>query len=152
MNNINSRSEKKSKIKNFLIALVAFILIKELGGYALATYNKPSNQDKFIETLYEEVDKMQETLPIKGDEFTTIEGISFDGSTITYSNTISIPSKDIERDALESILEDNFKVSCRNPDMKALLDKHITYRYSYQDLEGVYIGSFDLTKDICQNL
>ena len=152
MINENSIGRKKSNFKSFLVTFFVIATSGVFGSYAFAAYDNSNSRNNFINELYRMADEAKKALPIKGDEFTTIEDINFDGSTITYSSRIHMLSRDIDEGSLKSTVDGNFKAACKNPNMTVLLNKHITYSYNYYDINGTRLGEFKLTKDVCRNL
>lgn len=157
MTNESYGNKLKSKIfkgLGLLGILIIGLIAKFFGGYLYALYYDHNYENNFISGVYESVDTARNELPLDVDEYTTWEEINFDGSTVAYTYTVSLPGlDDSNKDAvLSEVRNNNTKPICENPEISKVLNNGIEYRYIYNDLNKNSIGSFVVTREICNNL
>lgn len=152
--NENKGKSKKSKLGTLLVILLVGISAKVFGGYLYASYNKSNKHDDFMSSVYKSVDLTKNELPMQVDEYTTWEEINFDGSTMLYSYTVELPDlENNDRDALISeVRKNNTKPICESPEIAIILNNGIEYRYVYNDSNKTRIGSYVVTREICNDL
>ena len=157
LNNENSESNIKSKISKagvLVLVLILGLVGKVFGGYLYAVYSDSKTENTIVDSLYQNLDEIRSKLPMVLDEHTTWEEVDFDGSAMIYSYTVKVPSlNDSDKSVLISeIRNNNTKPVCENPEVAKIINKGIDYRYIYNDLDGGNIGSFVVSREICNTL
>ena len=157
LNNENNENSIKSKISKagYLVLILCLALVgKVFGGYLYGVYSDSTTKNTVVDILHQNLDEIRSNLPMVLDEYTTWEEVDFDGSAMLYSYTIKVSGLD-DRDKSALITEirnTNTKPVCENPESAKLINTGIDYHYIYNDLNGSNIGSFVVSREICNSL
>lgn len=113
-----------------------------------------SNHERDVQEMYRNINALKRELPSVIDEVTTLEKIDFDGATVTFSYRLEISDYNAsERKELETAMRDERTgLACAEAEVMQGINKGFDYQYSYYDLDDIKVASFDVTKDICDNL
>ena len=113
-----------------------------------------SNHERDVQEMYHNIDTLKRELPSVIDEVTTLEKIDFDGTTVTFGYRLKISDYNAsERKELETEMSDEHtKLACAEAEVMQGINKGFDYQYSYYDLDDIKVASFEVTKDICDNL
>ena len=113
-----------------------------------------SNHERDVQEMYHNIDTLKRELPSVIDEVTTLEKIDFDGTTVTFGYRLKISDyNDSERKELETAMRDERTgLACAEAEVMQGINKGFDYQYSYYDLDDSKVASFEVTKDICDNL
>ncbi|WP_348550011.1 hypothetical protein AADH33_13080 (plasmid) [Psychrobacter sp. KFRI-CH2-11] len=154
MNNENNTKSKISKAGSLVLILCLALVGKMFGGYLYGVYSDSTTKNIVVDTLYQNLDEIRSNLPMVLDEYTTWEEVDFDGSAMLYSYTVKVSDlNDGDKRALISQIRNaNTKPVCENPEIATVINTGIDYRYIYNDLNGSRIGSFVVSREICNGL
>ena len=113
-----------------------------------------SNHERDVQEMYHNIDTLKRELPSVIDEVTTLEKIDFDGTTVTFGYRLKISDYNVsKRKELETAMRnEHTKLACAEAEVMQGINKGFDYQYSYYDLDDSKVASFDVTKDICDNL
>ena len=113
-----------------------------------------SNHERDTQEMYRKIDTLKRELPSVIDEVTTLEKIDFDGTTVTFGYRLKISDYNVsKRKELETAMRnEHTKLACAEAEVMQGINKGFDYQYSYYDLDDSNVASFDVTKDICDNL
>ena len=119
-----------------------------------ASVTTASNHERDVQEMYRNIDTLKRELPSVIDEVTTLEKIDFDGATVTFGYRLKISDYNAsERKELETAMRDEHtKLACAEAEVIRGITMEFDYQYSYYDLDDIKVASFDVTKDICDNL
>ena len=113
-----------------------------------------SNHERDVQEMYRNIDTLKRELPSVIDEVTTLEKIDFDGTTVTFGYRLKISDYNVsKRKELETAMRnEHTKLACAEAEVMQGINKGFDYQYSYYDLDDSKVASFEVTKDICDNL
>ncbi|WP_296193025.1 MULTISPECIES: hypothetical protein [unclassified Psychrobacter] len=113
-----------------------------------------SNHERDVQEMYRNIDMLTRELPSAIDDVTTLDKIDFDGTTVTFGYRLDISDYNAsERKELETVMRnEHTKLACAEAEVMQGINKGFDYQYSYYDLDDIKVASFDVTKDICDNL
>ncbi len=113
-----------------------------------------SNHERDVQEMYRNIDMLTRELPNAIDDVTTLDKIDFDGTTVTFGYRLDISDYNAsERKELETVMRnEHTKLACAEAEVMQGINKGFDYQYSYYDLDDIKVASFDVTKDICDNL
>lgn len=113
-----------------------------------------SNHERDTQEMYRKIDTLKRELPSVIDEVTTLEKIDFDGKTVTFGYRLKISDYNVsKRKELETAMRnEHTKLACAEAEVMQGINKGFDYQYSYYDLDDSKVASFEVTKDICDNL
>ena len=115
-----------------------------------------SNHERDVQEMYRNIDTLKRELPSVIDEVTTLEKIDFDGTTVTFGYRLDISDYNAsKRKEIETAMRDEHtKLACAEAEAEVMqgINKGFDYQYSYYDLDDSKVASFEVTKDICDNL
>ena len=115
---------------------------------------KASNHERDVQEMYRNIDMLTRELPSVLDEVTTLEKIDFDGTTVTFGYRMKVSGYNAsERKEIETVMRnEHTELACAEAEVIQGINMGFDYQYSYYDLDDIKVGSFDVTKDICDNL
>lgn len=113
-----------------------------------------SNHERDTQEMYRKIDTLKRELPSVIDDVTTLEKIDFDGKTVTFGYRLKISDYNAsKRKELETAMRDERTgLACAEAEVMQGINKGFDYQYSYYDLDDSKVASFEVTKDICDNL
>lgn len=113
-----------------------------------------SNHERDVQEMYRNIDILTRELPNAIDDVTTLDKIDFDGTTVTFGYRLDISDYNAsERKKIETAMRnEHTKLACAEAEVMQGINKGFDYQYSYYDLDDSKVASFDVTKDICDNL
>jgi len=136
----------KAKKPN-LVSVIAFVVTFMVTFFATQYFLSPS-VDSQLEKVAEDMNK---TLPIKIDEYMTLDRVSaLKNKTIQYEYSLKDLTKaEVKLDTVKKyifppILE-NIKT---NPTMEVMRKGKVTFRYSYKDKNGVFVTDYVVTPEM----
>lgn len=142
-----------------LVLLSAFLIVIACSDYNsnLAhdeSVTTASNHERDVQEMYRNIDILTRELPNAIDDVTTLDKIDFDGTTVTFGYRLDISDYNAsERKELETVMRnEHTKLACAEAEVMQGINKGFDYQYSYYDLDDIKVASFDVTKDICDNL
>lgn len=125
-------------------ALIALLFVLAAG---ISSCSSDAAVDKLLSTTAEELNKK---CPMMVDQMTRWDNtVAMPGKVLQYNYTVVGMDKS-QLDAaminshIKPMLVNNVKT---NPEMKALRDKKVTFGYSYNDKNGVFISKFTITPE-----
>ena len=113
-----------------------------------------SNHERDVQEMYHNIDTLKRELVSVLDEVTTLEKSDFDGKTVTFGYRLKISDYNAsKRKELETAMRDERTgLACAEAEVMQGINKGFDYQYSYYDLDDSKVASFEVTKDICDNL
>ena len=142
--------EKKANAKKFSWAtVIAFVVTFGVAYFATQYFLSPSIHSQ-LEKVAEEMNK---TLPVKVDEYMTLEHVGANGKTIQYDYKLTENVKSevnldtVKKYVFSSVLE-NVK---NNPEMEALRKNNVTFKYTYKDKNGVFVCDYVVNPEMYEN-
>lgn len=127
----------------FAVAFAIFYAAGQLGGEKLLSIFKKPAYDKVLMNIASE---LNESCPIMVDNMTRLDNaITLPDKVFQYNYTIINLVKDsIDLDKIKSNLEPTITNYVKtNPDMQTMREYETTFKYSYKDMNGVFL--FDIT-------
>lgn len=125
-----------------------FLLIVASFSYSLIGSSLPENKEDIIVGLVKEA-KSSMSLPSKIDEVTILKDIKAEKDAILYQYTLS----GLDKGSLNSkILKDSFLGEiCSDNDVKSILNKDISIKYEYLDIDNNTSYFVEINKNDCFN-
>lgn len=139
-----------SVIGAILIYVVAGGVGRFLGGSVADNYESSRQNTAIAEAQAQVAAEMRKQLPLKVDEFTTLQTVLSVGPTIIYSYVIDIQYDEIEREAFSDDIFKQLKFNvCQETNMLSVMSAGGIYTYTYASADGKSLGSYTLNKRVC---
>jgi len=147
----NTRPESLSRNMRIFLLLASLVVIAIT--IALTLKPKPEITQEFLQ---QEIQSLQQQLPIKVDANTELKNVEVEGMQIKYSFVVvddptqaaSVSTKDENfSQHVENAVKQNV---CLNKNTKRYINSNVSLEYLYQDKENVALADFIIPEGFCK--
>jgi hypothetical protein len=132
------------------VALIASSIGKIAGKSATQSYYNSKSEGQIEKAQEFAAAEFRKQLPVKVDEYTTLQNVFSAGATLIYHYILSANSSDIEKQSFTSEMTGKLNGNvCGNNEMSKVIKAGGSYVYQYVSQDGVSVAEIKFDKQSC---